>query len=76
MARLPFALPDARRIRSYFTRLPLATRAVLFLLAALYVAHLLWPGLDQWGALIPKEINLYTRTYILPFFFSFRPSIC
>ncbi|EMC99991.1 hypothetical protein BAUCODRAFT_30429 [Baudoinia panamericana UAMH 10762] len=54
------AIPDARRIRSYFLRLPLATRAVLFLLTAFYVAHLFAPALTHWGALIPQEIRLDT----------------
>ena len=58
-SRLPI---DARRVRNYTLRLPLATRAVVFLLLAFYVAHLLSPGLDQWGALIPKEIDLNNCT--------------
>jgi membrane associated rhomboid family serine protease len=44
-------------------RLPLATRGVLFLLAGFYIAQLFSPGLDQWGALIPQEINLNTRKH-------------
>lgn len=55
------SLPDARRIRNYFLRLPLATRVVLFLLTAFYVAHLFAPDLVRWGALIPQEIGLDTR---------------
>jgi hypothetical protein len=65
MANLPFGIPDARRIRSYFLRLPLATRGVLFLLVAFYIAQLINPGLDDWGALIPQEININTRTRCL-----------
>ncbi|KAK4549197.1 hypothetical protein LTR36_007655 [Oleoguttula mirabilis] len=54
------ALPDARRIRSYIFRLPLATRGILALITGFYIAHLFLPGLTQWGALIPQEINLGT----------------
>lgn len=54
-------LPDARRIRSFFTKLPLATRVLLALLTAFWVAHAFRPGLEQWGALIPQEININTR---------------
>lgn len=56
-----YALPDARRIRSYLLRLPLATRGILFLLTAFEVAHFFVPGLEQWGALIPQEIRIDTR---------------
>ncbi|RMY49218.1 hypothetical protein D0863_15202 [Hortaea werneckii] len=55
-----YALPDARRIRSYVLRLPLATRGILFLLTAFEVAHFFVPGLEQWGALIPQEIRIDT----------------
>lgn len=58
-----FQLPDARRIRGYFLRLPLATRLELALLTAFYIAHLFSPGLTQWGALIPEEIRLETRAW-------------
>lgn len=58
---LPFAVPDARRIRSYFVRLPLATRLIFLLLTAFYIGRLIYPGLDEWGALIPNKINLNTR---------------
>ncbi|KAK3720664.1 putative rhomboid protease [Vermiconidia calcicola] len=60
MARIPFALPDARRIRSYFLRLPLATRGTLLVLTGFYIAQLISPGLEEWGALIPQEISLTT----------------
>jgi len=53
--------PDGRRIRSFFVRLPLGTRVLLVLLTGFYVAKLLAPGLEQWGALIPMEININTR---------------
>lgn len=56
------ALPDARRIRSYIFRLPLATRGILALITGFYIAHLFAPGLTQWGALIPQEINFGTCT--------------
>lgn len=57
-----FALPDARRIRSYLLRLPLATRGLFLIITAFYIAHLFAPGLTQWGALIPQEINFGTCT--------------
>jgi len=56
-----FQVPDARRIRSFFTKLPLATRLLLVLITAFYVAKVFRPGLEQWGALIPQEINIGTR---------------
>ncbi|KAK3073815.1 putative rhomboid protease [Teratosphaeriaceae sp. CCFEE 6253] len=55
-----FALPDARRIRSYLFRLPLATRGLLLAITALYLAHLFLPWLTTWGALIPLEIGITT----------------
>jgi len=57
-------IPDARRIRSYFLRLPLATRAVLFLLTSFYIANLFAPSLTQWGALIPQEIGFDTCNHL------------
>lgn len=54
-------LPDARRIRSFFTRLPLATRGLLAIITALYIAHWFFPRITEWGALIPQEINFGTR---------------
>lgn len=61
------AWPDPRRVRSYFIRLPLATRILLFLLTAFYIAQFFSPGLEEWGALIPNEISINTRmfTYVL-----------
>lgn len=56
-----FQVPDARRIRSFFTKLPLATRVLIALLTAFWVAKVVRPGLEQWGALIPQEINIQTR---------------
>ncbi|KAK3677227.1 putative rhomboid protease [Recurvomyces mirabilis] len=55
-----FALPDARRIRYYFQRLPLCTRGLLVVLTAFYIGHLFTPALNRWGALVPQEINLST----------------
>ncbi|KAK5129766.1 hypothetical protein LTR08_002832 [Meristemomyces frigidus] len=60
MAATSFALPDARRIRSYLRRLPLATLGLLLAITAFYIAHLFLPGLTQWGALIPQEIGIST----------------
>jgi hypothetical protein len=54
-------VPDARRIRSFFTKLPLATRLLLLLFTAFWLAKAFRPELEQWGALIPQEINLGTR---------------
>lgn len=54
------ALPDARRIRSYILRLPLCTRGLIFAITAFWVASIFLPQLEQWGALIPDEINLGT----------------
>lgn len=56
-----FQVPDARRIRSFFTKLPLATRVLLGLFTAFEIAKAFRPGLEQWGALIPEEINIGTR---------------
>jgi len=56
-----FQVPDARRIRSFFTKLPLATRLLLVLFTAFWLAKAFRPELEQWGALIPQEINLGTR---------------
>lgn len=53
-------LPDARRIRSFFSRLPLATRGLLAVITALYITHWFIPGIVDWGALIPLEINFKT----------------
>ncbi|KAL8840236.1 MAG: hypothetical protein Q9170_001443 [Blastenia crenularia] len=52
---------DIRRLRSYVFRLPLFTRIVLVLIALFWILELqkVW-NVVQWGALIPKEINLAT----------------
>ncbi|QIX00162.1 hypothetical protein AMS68_005679 [Peltaster fructicola] len=64
-----FALPDTRRLRNFILRLPLATRIETAILTAFYIAHIVHPGLDQWGALVPQEIRLDTlsrlNTYTL-----------
>lgn len=56
-----FQLPDARRIRSFFTKLPLATRLLVLVLTVFYIAHVFSTRLEPWGALIPEEINIGTR---------------
>lgn len=55
---------SAARMRSYIFRLPLFTRAIIFVIVALWLASLL-PVLDvqQWGSLIPKEIGISTCRY-------------
>nr|OQO21804.1 hypothetical protein B0A51_10715 [Rachicladosporium sp. CCFEE 5018] len=57
---LGIQLPDARRIRSFFIRLPLATRILLLVLTAVWIATLFTPKLEPWGALIPQDIGLAT----------------
>ncbi|KAK5172939.1 putative rhomboid protease [Saxophila tyrrhenica] len=57
---MAYNIPDVRRIRSYFLRLPLATRLLLLVLTGFYIAVAIRPELEQWGALIPQEINLTT----------------
>lgn len=58
-----FSIPDVRRIRSYFLRLPLATRLMLLVLTGFYIAVCVRPNLEQWGALIPQEIDLTSREH-------------
>lgn len=52
------------RARSYLLRLPLFTRALIVLVAAVWIAGFMpfW-DLRQWGALIPDEINPFTCQY-------------
>ncbi|KAL8991316.1 MAG: hypothetical protein Q9177_000246 [Variospora cf. flavescens] len=52
---------DVRRLRSYVLRLPLFTRIILIVIAIFWILELqqVW-NVVQWGALIPKEINLAT----------------
>ncbi|KAI9790842.1 MAG: putative rhomboid protease [Piccolia ochrophora] len=47
------------RVRSYIVHLPLFTRVILFLILVLWVVGFqsLW-NVEQWGALIPQEVNL------------------
>lgn len=55
------AMPDARRIRSYIFRLPLATRGLALIITGFYIAKLvLGPWIIEWGAVIPNEISLGT----------------
>lgn len=51
------------RLRSYIVRLPLLTRIFLLAIAIFWILELqsAW-NVVQWGALIPKEINLGTST--------------
>jgi len=60
---------SAARMRSYIFRLPLFTRAIIFVIVGLWLLSLL-PVLDvqQWGSLIPKEIGISTmyRTNTFP----------
>jgi len=60
---------SAARMRSYIFRLPLFTRGIILVIVALWILSLV-PVLDvqQWGALIPKEIGLGTlyRTNTFP----------
>ena len=52
---------DVRRLRSYVFRLPLFTRTVLVFVVVFWILELqkVW-NVVQWGALIPKEVNLGT----------------
>lgn len=52
---------NAARLRSYVFRLPLFTRLVVLLIVALWIAsnQSVW-DVQQWGALIPKEIGVST----------------
>lgn len=60
MAAYSQYIPDARRLRSFFLRLPLATRGFLLVITVLYFVHFFYPLLTIWGALIPDLINLGT----------------
>ncbi|KAL8717003.1 MAG: hypothetical protein Q9225_005720 [Loekoesia sp. 1 TL-2023] len=52
---------DIRRLRSYVFRLPLFTRIVVTLIGIFWILELqqVW-NVVQWGALVPKEVNLGT----------------
>lgn len=64
----PAALPplpiNPARIRSYLLRLPLFTRLVLLVIVAFWLLELqtIW-SVEQWGALIPEEVNLGTSMF-------------
>lgn len=51
------------RLRSFIFRLPLLTRVFLVVIALFWILELqsAW-NVVQWGALIPKEVNLGTST--------------
>lgn len=53
-------------MRSYVFRLPLFTRAIVFVIIAFWVVSMqsVW-DVVQWGALIPKEIGLSTSQYCI-----------
>jgi len=52
---------NSSRARSYLSRLPLFTRALIVVIAALWLATLQSAfDLKQWGSLIPDEINIFT----------------
>ncbi|KAL8942002.1 MAG: hypothetical protein Q9211_001576 [Gyalolechia sp. 1 TL-2023] len=52
---------DVRRLRSYVFRLPLFTRIILVFVGIFWILALpqVW-DVVQWGALVPKEVNLGT----------------
>ena len=58
-------VPDARRIRNLFLRLPLASRVLLAVITALYIAHFLVPRITDLGALVPNQVNFQTRMFAL-----------
>ncbi len=62
---MPPSLPQfsAARARSYIFRLPLFTRCIIFVIVILWLVSLqsAW-DVQQWGALIPKEIGLATSS--------------
>jgi hypothetical protein len=60
MASYAQYIPDARRIRSFLLRLPLATRGLLVIIIGFYFSRLFYPEIEQWGALIPSKMNLGT----------------
>lgn len=56
------------RARSYVLRLPLFTRAIIFVIIVLWLVGIqsAW-NLRQWGALIPDQINIFTAYRINTF---------
>lgn len=63
-ATMPPSLPQfsVARMRSYVFRLPLLTRSVIFIIILFWILSIqsVW-DVQQWGALIPKEVGLSTR---------------
>jgi len=63
---MPPSLPQfsAARMRSYIFRLPLFTRCIILVIVIFWILskQSVW-DVKQWGALIPKEIGLSTRSY-------------
>ncbi|RFU24213.1 hypothetical protein B7463_g12123, partial [Scytalidium lignicola] len=66
---MPPSLPQfsATRFRSYMFRLPLFTRAVILIIILFWIASIqsVW-DVEQWGALIPKEIGFSTSLSTIP----------
>ena len=62
---MPSTIPsfNPARLRSYIFRLPLFTRIILLLIILFWILELqtAW-NVTQWGALVPKEVNLGTST--------------
>ena len=52
------------RLRTYVLRLPLFTRIILLSITLFWLLELqnAW-NVPQWGALVPKEVNLGTSTF-------------
>ena len=63
---MAFSLPNVNpaRLRIYALRLPLFTRSILLLIILFWILELqtAW-NVAQWGALVPKEVNLGTSTF-------------
>ena len=66
---MPRSLPSfsPARFRTYVFRLPLFTRIILFLIFLFWILELqtAW-NVTQWGALVPKEVDLGTSKSLLP----------
>ncbi|KAF2723489.1 hypothetical protein K431DRAFT_219936 [Polychaeton citri CBS 116435] len=64
-----FSRPDFRRIRSYLWRLPLATRVLIVVFIAAFVAQTFAPWITTSFALTPMELSLATlsRCNTFPF---------
>ncbi|OCK84881.1 hypothetical protein K432DRAFT_378124 [Lepidopterella palustris CBS 459.81] len=48
------------RIRSYIFRLPLCTRGLVLVIVALWIASIPVVWLQEWAALVPKEVGITT----------------